>query len=174
MDPLTIGLGLAAKYAPDIIRYFKGDQAGAVAGKIIDIAQTVTGTTSPQEADAAMTLDPAKAIEFKLAVMANEKEIEQMYLLDMQNARALQVAALAQEDLFSKRFVYFFAIGWSLFAMAYFAAVTFITVPSGGQRVSDTILGVLIGSILGSIFQFFFGSSRQSQNKDDTIRNLSK
>lgn len=51
-------------------------------------------------------------------------------------------------------------------------AVTFIEVSPAGQRVSDTILGVLIASVIGSIFQFFYGSTRGSQKKDDTVNKL--
>lgn len=174
MDPLTIGITLAAKYVPEIIRHFKGDKAGAVAGKVIDIAQTVTGTATPQEAEIVLSADPAKALEFKLAVMAQEAAIEQMYLVDTQNARSMQVAALGQEDKFSKRFVYYFSAAWSVFAMVYFLCATFIEVTPPGQRIADTILGVLIATVMGSIFGFFYGYNKGNQTKDVTISNLSK
>jgi hypothetical protein len=122
----------------------------------------------------AIKADPALALQFKMAVMANDADLEKAYLADRKDARAMQTAALDHEDKFSKRFVYIFASAWSLFTMVYFGCVTFIEVPIGGQRVSDTILGVLIGSVLGSIFQFFYGTNRGSQIKDATISNLSK
>lgn len=174
MDPLTIGIGLAAKYAPDIIRYLKGEKAGDVAEKVIDIAQTVTGTATPKEAEAILAVDPAKALEFKLAVMAQQTTIEQMYLADTASARNMQIAALGQEDKFSKRFVYYFSGAWSLFAMIYFLCSTFIEVTESGQRIADTILGVLIATVMGSIFGFFYGTTKTSQVKDTTISNLVK
>lgn len=166
MDLITIALALASQFAPGIIKHFTdSDTAGAVAGKVIDLAKTVTGKGAPDEAKAAIELDPALQIAFQQAVMASDADLQKAFLADVQNARAMQVAALGQEDLFSKRFVYFFATGWSLFAMSYFCAVTFIPIPAAGQRIADTILGVLISSVIGVMFAYFYGSTKSSMLK---------
>lgn len=93
---------------------------------------------------------------------------EEAVLADKDSARKVQIAALQQDDVFSKRFVYYFAIGWSGFSMVYFLWATFGQVEN--QRMADTILGVLIGTCLASFFQFFYGSTSRSQKKDDTIQ----
>ena len=51
--------------------------------------------------------------------------------------------------------------------------VTFFPPPSDGQRIADTILGVLIASVIGVMFAYFYGSHRASKTKDDTINKLS-
>lgn len=156
-----------AQFAPGLIRLLSGsDKAEEVASKVIDVAKAITGTDSGTAAVAAIQADPQKMLDFQLAVSAQKIEWEQMYLADVQNARAMQVAALTQDDIFSKRFVYYFASAWSLFAMAYFTAVTFIDIAAeGGQRVADTILGVLITSVIGVMFGFFYGSTKGSEAK---------
>jgi len=53
--------------------------------------------------------------------------------------------------------------------MAYFAFVTFGTVAESGVRMADTILGVLIGTVLTGFFNFFFGSSKSSKDKTDAM-----
>lgn len=161
MGPLVpIALQMAAQFVPSLIGKLTGSgTAENVAAHVVGIAQAVTGTASPDAALEGLKADPAKVLEFQLEVAKNAKELELAYVQDTQNARAMQVAALGQEDTFSKRFVYYFAAGWSLFAMLYFAAVTFIPVPEEGQRVSDTILGVLIATVLGSMMGYFFGST---------------
>jgi hypothetical protein len=175
MDPLTIGLMLAKQFAPDIIKHFTNSEtAGAVADKVIDIAKTVTGSDSGESALAALQADPTLAMKFQTDVMNNETEVIKAYIGDVQNARAMQVAALNQEDLFSKRFVYYFAAAWSLFSMIYFVCVTFIPIPPAGQRIADTILGVLIASVIGVMFSYFYGTTKNSKAKDDTISKLSK
>lgn len=93
---------------------------------------------------------------------------EEAILADRDSSRKMQIAALQQDDVFSKRFVYYFAIGWSGFSMVYFLWATFGQVEN--QRMADTILGVLIGTCLASFFQFFYGSTSRSQKKDDTIQ----
>lgn len=101
-------------------------------------------------------------------------EIEKAYLADVDSARKMQVAALQQDDVFSKRFVYYFAIGWSLFAMAFFAAVTFADIPEKNIRVVDTILGFMLGTAIASIFNYFLGSTSASRGKDATIKAMAE
>ena len=101
-------------------------------------------------------------------------EREKAYLADTDSARKMQIAALEQNDLFSKRFVYWFAIIWSLFAMGFFIAITFADVPEKNLRMADTILGFLIGTAIASVFNFFLGTSMGSRKKDETISTLSR
>ncbi|MEO7579428.1 MAG: hypothetical protein ABIT83_17595 [Massilia sp.] len=164
-----------AQFAPGIIKLLTGsDRAADVAGQVVGIAQTVTGADSAQAAVSAIQTDPAKAMEFQLAVGAQQMDLERIYLVDVQNARAMQVAALAQEDLFSKRFVYYFAAAWSLFSMIYFLSVTFWPPPPEGVRIADTILGVLIASVIGVMFAYFYGTTKANKTKDDTINKLTR
>lgn len=97
---------------------------------------------------------------------------EEAYLADTQNARHMQEVALQQEDLFSKRFIYFFSGTWSLFAMGFFIAVTFAEIPEKNIRIVDTILGFLLGTAIAAIFNFFLGTTHSSRKKDDTIQSL--
>lgn len=99
---------------------------------------------------------------------------EEIYLKDTQSARQMQVAALQQDDLFAKRFIYAFAIFWSLFAMLFFVFVTFGEVPEKNLRMADTILGFLIGTAIAGIFNFFLGTTYRSQKKDETISTLAR
>ncbi|MDH5182279.1 MAG: hypothetical protein OEX12_00180 [Gammaproteobacteria bacterium] len=94
------------------------------------------------------------------------KEIDEMYLKDTQSARQMQMTALEQDDVFAKRFVYYFASFWSLGAAIYIAAITFMAIPEANTRFADTILGFLLGTIVAQIISYFYGSSKSSQNKD--------
>lgn len=99
-----------------------------------------------------------------------DKELEIAYLADTQSARTMQIGALAQSDLFAKRFIYYFAIGWTLLAAAFIGAITFTTIPPDNVRFADTILGFLLGTVVSQMIQFFYGSSQSSQAKDETIK----
>ena len=115
-----------------------------------------------------LTPDPSpEAVEnWKRAAQEHERELLAMAYGDTANARSMQVAALQQEDLFSKRFIYIFATFWSLFAAGYIAFITFGHIPEDNQRFADTILGFLLGTVVATILQFFFGSSMGSKRKD--------
>ena len=116
--------------------------------------------------DLSQEATPEAIANWKMAVMQNETEVLRMAYGDIANARNMQVEALRQEDLFSKRFIYYFAIFWSLFAAGYIGFITFGTIPTDNQRFADTILGFLLGTVVATILQFFFGSSMGSKEKD--------
>lgn len=99
-------------------------------------------------------------------------ELEKAYLEDTQSARDMQIEALKQDDLFSKRFVYYFAIFWSIFACIYVGLITFTTVPESNVRFADTVLGFLLGTVIAQIIAFIYGSSRSSQTKDSVIKSI--
>jgi hypothetical protein len=115
-----------------------------------------------------LTQDPSPETiaNWKLAAQQHEKELLQMAYGDVANARNMQVEALRQDDLFSKRFIYIFATFWSIFAASYIGFITFGTIPEDNQRFADTILGFLLGTVVATILQFFFGSSMGSKEKD--------
>ena len=97
-----------------------------------------------------------------------------MVFEDRANARSMQAAALNQNDLFSKRFVYYFATFWSIASALYIAFITFGEIPEANVRFADTILGFLLGTIVATIVQFFFGSSDSSKQKDGALESLAK
>ena len=106
---------------------------------------------------------------------AQKVEALELLKIDLENtkdARDMQKAALNQDDLFSKRFVYYLASFWSVTSAVYFFLATFTSVVN--ERVSDTILGFLLGTIIGTIVNFFFGSSQGSKDKGLELLNKIK
>ena len=95
----------------------------------------------------------------------NALELLNYDLENTKDARDLQKIALQQDDLFSKRFVYYLAIFWSVIGAAYLFFATFTIVEN--PKMADTVLGFLLGTIVATIINFFFGSSQGSRNKDN-------
>jgi hypothetical protein len=160
---LSILKGIAPALATAVAGPLGGAAVSAIAGKF--------GVTDSVEAVAkAIAGDPDAAL--KLA----EIDLKQFELEneDRASAREMQIAALQQEDWFAKNFLYIFTSVWSIFAMVYFAFVTFGTVADSGVRMADTILGVLIGTVLTGFFNFFFGSSKGSKDKTDALMRATK
>jgi hypothetical protein len=90
------------------------------------------------------------------------------------DARAMQTAALGQDDKFSKRFVMYLATFWSVMSCTYIGAITFTEIPPGNLRFVDTLLGVCIGTVITTILNFFFGSSAGSKEKNVLIKEAVK
>ena len=154
--------GLLKNVAPGLATVVAGPLGGmavrAIAEKL-GVEDTVEAVTQAVQADPEAA---AKLAEIDLKQF--EAEVK-----DRDGARAMQIVALQQDDWFAKNFLYIFTSVWSIFAMAYFTFVTFGTVPEGGVRMADTILGVLIGTVLTGFFNFFFGSSKSSKDKTEAL-----
>ena len=101
----------------------------------------------------------------------NQAEL-QSYLLDAQSARQMQIAALGQEDLFSKRFVYYLATAWSVATMAYIGCITFVRIPAENIRYADTVLAFLLGTAVAQIFNYMYGTTRGSEAKNAVIKDV--
>ena len=108
-----------------------------------------------------------KDAEIKLKEL-NYKELE-LEAKDRDSARNMQVAALNQEDTFSKRFVYYYASFITFVSFMYIFFITFGTIPEANVRFADTILGFLLGVGLSNIIVYFFGSSKGSKDKTDAL-----
>ena len=149
----------------------------AVLAKGKEFVEDKLGVKIPEE------ISDEKALELKrleiqqeqflieTASRAADRELDekQALLADVADARKMQSAALAQEDVFSKRLLYWFAAGIASFTAVYILSVTFGTIPEGNVRFADTVLGFLLGTCLATVINFFFGTSWSSRGKDSTI-----
>ena len=89
---------------------------------------------------------------------------------DRASARDLQKTALTQGDLFSKRFVYYLAALWSIAGITYVFLATFTHVIN--ERIADTILGFLMGTIVSTIINYFYGSAVTNPASSSAERTL--
>lgn len=133
--------------------------AQAVLDKGVDYVQEKTG----------MELKPDMAPEDVQKLREHELELEKLESADRDSARKMQMSALEQDDVFSKRFIYYYASFWSLCAAVYIGFITFGSIPDSNIRFADTILGFLLGTVISTIVQFFFGSSMSSKNKTEAM-----
>lgn len=155
--------GLLKNVAPGLATVVAGPLGGMAVKAMADklgVADSIEAVTKHLEAnpEAAAKLADIDLKQFELEVQ------------DRNSARQMQIAALQQDSWFAKNFLYLFTTVWSIFAMVYFSFVTFGTVPESGTRMADTILGVLIGTVITGFFNFFFGSSKSSQDKTQLLK----
>ena len=97
---------------------------------------------------------------------------ETAYLVDIANARALQIEALKQEDKFAKRFVYYLAIGVLIITFTFDLLFFFIQYPERNHDIINMIAGTLNSTALASVIYFFFGSSNSSKANGDAMRKM--
>lgn len=83
MDLITVAMGLS-QFVPQITKWLSGsDKAEEVAQKAIDIAKSVTGAATGDEAIKAMQADPALVLQYRKAVLDQEVSFQ---ALAVQNA----------------------------------------------------------------------------------------
>jgi hypothetical protein len=121
----------------------------------------------------------AKLLDYRQQADAHALEVERLHQADRANAREMQKAALASDDPFAKRFIYYYATGLSLLTFIFIFWAAFIYDYSNGGshqaiRVIDTVLGFLLGVSLSAIIQFFFGSSAGSKSKEEKLSVLNE
>lgn len=140
--------------------------AGPAGGLVISAIAAKLGVTDTVESVAkAIAGDPAAAL--KLA----EIDLETLKLnqANTADARAMQVAALTQSDVFSKRFTMYLTMFWSIAAAVYVGFITFGYIPPQNTRFADTILGFILGTVVATMLNFWFGSSDGSKAKTEAL-----
>jgi hypothetical protein len=146
----------------NFLRSIKG-----VAPDILKLAGNVTGVDALKNLGEAIKGDNSISAEDKLKAL----DLLQLDIENTKDARDMQKVALQQDDIFSKRFVYYLATFWSVIGSAYLFLATFTEVVN--PKMADTVLGFLLGTIVATIINFFFGSSAGSKAKtDNIIRNI--
>lgn len=165
-DPISIGMGLA-QFAPQVIKWISGsDKAAEAAGKVVQIAEAVTGKQGP-EAVEALKADPALVLQFRQAVMANETELDKAYLADRADARRRDVA-ITQAGRYNWRgdLLALLAVGGLVLCVWFVARDT--EMPERAVNAIMFVAGVLAAAVR-DVYNFEFGSSRGSKSKDDVI-----
>lgn len=169
MDPVTIALGLAKLTGLDtkIGKWIGGDNGAKVASRVVDIAQGLTNGATPDEILQQVKQSEQLKLELRQAIFNREKELDDLSLRNTQSARDMQIQALSQDDKFSKRFIYYYAWFWSAATVAYIGSITFLAIPETATRFADTILGFILGTVIASILNFFFGNSRDNSRRSE-------
>ena len=152
-------LRLLGSIAPTLATAVAGPLGGAAVSAIarrLGVEDTVEAVTQ------AIAADPDAAL--KLAQIDLDK-LKAEYA-NTENARAMQIAALQQSDVFSKRFTMYLTSFWSIAATVYIGFITFSIIPEPNVRFADTILGFILGTVIATMLNFWFGSSIGSKEKD--------
>ena len=63
------------------------------------------------------------------------------------------------------------ALVWSVAGISYVGAVTFLPVAPEKYHIVDTALGFVMGTIVATIINFYFGSSQGSNDKNKLLKN---
>ena len=122
------------------------------------------------ESKALTAEDKQKIMDSQIEIMKIDFEKMKLDYQNTNDARDMQKVALQQDDTFSKRYIYYLATFWSFVAVGYIFLITFLTIPESNVRFADTTLGFLLGTIVATIINYFFGSSKSSSDKNQLLK----
>jgi nitroreductase len=148
-------------------------------GKAKDVVDSVgvvlDDLFTSKEERAKVMLEIDKEVNRHLEVIeAEASKLLEIELKDRERASAMQIAALNQDDRFSKRFLYYLAAFMMIAATSFGLMLCFVTIPEKNQRLVEMFADFFFISGVGSVIGFFFGSSKSSQDKSTIIHQLSK
>ena len=87
-----------------------------------------------------------------------------------QRATDMHLIALKSDDVVVRRFLYYYAWFWGIFAALYFFSVSFLPVENRNRDFINIILGFLIGTAIPAIIAFFFGQANKA--REDTMKQM--
>jgi len=158
-DLINILRGLAPTVATAVAGPAGGLIVSALANKfgvkdaVEDVAKAIAGDPDAARKLAELDLEKLKAEYANTA-----------------DARDMQKIALQQSDTFSKRFTMYLTVFWSVAAVAYVGFITFGVIPDKNIRFADTILGFILGTVVATMLNFWFGSSIGSKEKGEALK----
>lgn len=164
---LQAALSLSA-FSPSISKFLSGSKVEAVSNKILEIAKTVTNAKNEFEAVEKIKIDNEMATAFQKAISESEKEIELSIIKDRENARNRDIA-FVNSGRRNKR-ADIMVISAAMGLIICLLSIIFFQEKLPGEAVGiiSTVAGIF-GSCLKDAFNFEFGSSRGSKEKDITV-----
>ncbi len=128
--------------------------------------------TNKEERDAAKLAVQQEAHRHLEAIAKAADDMERAYLADIDSARKMQTAALQQEDKFSKRYVYYLSSFVIVSATAFGLLLFFVDFPESNRRLVEMFADIYLFAGAIMVLQFFFGSSKGSQDKDVLLKQM--
>lgn len=167
---IDVALRIASQFAPGLVRRLAGEKAGDVAESILSIGGLVTGKTDPEEIAAALEADTAKAHEFRMQAAQIDLELARIDHTNTADARARDTAMIKAGRINRRADVLAYASLAGLFGLIVLIVVV---------KPSDPWVQGMVGAVVGfltkaalDVFNFEFGSSRGSKNKEAQLDRL--
>jgi hypothetical protein len=139
-----------------------------VSEKIIEIAKNITKARNESDAIARLKEDKNMLLLFQKAVLAAECEIDVAVIKDKESARTRDIAIIDSGRKNMRADIMVIAAAIGLFICLTAIVLYRNDLPGEAVGIISTIAGIF-GSCLKDAYNFEFGSSRGSKEKDRTV-----
>ncbi|MDR1609608.1 MAG: hypothetical protein LBR78_01990 [Holosporales bacterium] len=160
-----------AQFTPKIAKWLSGTKAESISKKIVDIAKTVTNTTDEFQAIEKLKEDRNMYSLFQQALINSEREIELAVISDKESARHRDIAIINSGKRNKRADIMVVSAVVGLISCLAIICIFRHELPGEVIGIISTIAGIF-GSCLRDAYNFEFGSSRGSKEKDQTVASI--
>jgi hypothetical protein len=160
-----------AQFTPKIAKWLSGTGAESISKKIVDIAKSVTNTQNEFEAIDKLRSDKNMYTLFEKTLLNSEREIELAIIKDKGSARARDIAIINSGRRNRRADVMVISAALGLMGCLGFICLYKGELPGEVVGIISTIAGIF-GACLKDAYNFEFGSSRGSKEKDYTVASM--
>ncbi|MDR0744562.1 MAG: hypothetical protein LBE97_01235 [Holosporales bacterium] len=157
-----------AQFAPSVSKWLNGSKIDTISKKIIEIAKSVTNAKDEFDAVEKLKSDKRLLTLFQKALINSEREIELAIIKDKENARTRDIAIINSGKRNKRADIMVLAAAIGLVVCLLTLIVYKKDLPGEAVGIISTIAGIF-GSCLRDAYNFEFGSSRGSKEKDQTV-----
>lgn len=84
------------------------------------------------------------------------------------------MAENTNEEKTTSKFMLWLAVISTVLFFGYIFAITFVEVPDSNKQIENLVFGFVSGTLISSIYGYYFGSSASSKSKDKTIQAMTQ
>lgn len=169
--PLIQAVISLSQFAPFISKWIGSSKIEQVSNIVVEVAKKITQSKTEEEAINKLKNDSKLMLSFQKALLESEREIEVAILQDKESARKRDMAIInsGRRNKRADIMVISAAIGLILCLLS----ITLYqkNLPGEAVGIISTIAGIF-GACLKDAYNFEFGSSRGSKEKDQTVASI--
>ncbi|MDR3030960.1 MAG: hypothetical protein LBU35_01075 [Holosporales bacterium] len=169
--PILQAVLALAQFVPAVSKLIGGSKIDAISKKIIDIAKAVTNAQNETDAVEKLKADKQLMTIFQKALIDSEREIELALIKDKENARTRDIAIINSGKRNKRADIMVIAAAVGLIVCLLCLIFYQNDLPGEAVGIISTIAGIF-GSCLKDAYNFEFGSSRGSKEKDFTVASI--
>jgi hypothetical protein len=170
MNIITSALAFS-RFVPSITKLICGDKAESIASKIVDVAKQISNSRTESEALKKISNDSQLLNAFQNAIIESEKEMFLAVLRDKESARSRDIAIINSGRRNKRADIMVVAAACGLIICLAVIGLYQNSLPGEAVGIISTIAGIF-GSCLKDAYNFEFGSSRGSKEKDQTVATM--
>ncbi|MDR1034964.1 MAG: hypothetical protein LBL32_03470 [Holosporales bacterium] len=157
--------------SPRITKWLSGSSIALVSKQILDIAKNVTNSKNETEAVEKLKTDRNMLLLFQKVLISSEREIELAVIKDKENARTRDIAIINTGRRNIRADVMVISAALGLIICLATIVVYRKSLPGEAVGIISTVAGIF-GACLKDAYNFEFGSSRGSKEKDQTVASI--